>query len=1729
MDRNFNSRGRGRPGQPMHGMMGGPPMEVPGHPMHGMKGGPGMEFHGGPGNEFNGERLPELSGIIYGAGAPGSSKKLNNNRLRAPKRGPGGRIIEERKEPMKRPKINISNDELNKIKVITEFLFCDQYKDMASFLRFEECFGLLTKDSGISLEKAFSDICGEKKKYITFRRMIRAFSDYKNNDRRKSNDFKKFMKLIFDDTIQKDEIPVGNKNEGALKYNSKSSENHKAISKFSVITDEAKETIKGLEIYYDDFFKNNLYLNKEGETYYISLEINLAADEAKSAETKDFPDANLRDGITHIVGLIDPKDKTINLLGFKCRSGKVYFIGKPEGKPFLFGGIQKQLQSIKIEVNNGKLSYLEPFFMNVDRGNPFVNIKPEEISEQFLKQDKPIYEEEYLKQIGSSDLMKNILQPLVSDNAFKDPNDNDTVKGINYQDFIPLTKRFWFVNPEQNMPPPKGPSLLNDILNEAQDFSKQLNERKFHGLNKRGGHGGGPMKKKSFLGMLLNKENEKKPNEITTGDFLLNNQNYDNLLKKIGENITKQFEEQGYKPPEPNQFEQEEKVQEDRGFQSGNFEINSEPQEFKTVSDRLKSTKRKNNAGNDKLKANKIIYTTNNMDDLSNYFFNIRNNNNYYGYGNNYGYGYGNNYGYNGYSNSYVFDLGGYGNNYYGYSIYNPYQQQQQQKQEETPEIIKQKTQEAQKNWIYLYKKYVKDSGIFVLRTVGGVIKALTFLKNEEEGKNTGVSMNEKVRMYEILTENKHIINMLANAHKEALRRKEEQRQLEEDKEKLEELRREEERRQIEEKKRLEEEKKRIEEAERIAEEQKKIEEEQRKREEEKRKLEEQIAAENDRRRKLELQKQEEAKKAEEARKKAEEERKKKKLEEEKKRLEEEQRKAEEKRIKEEEARKKKEEEEKKKAEEEARRLEEEEIAQINANKITKELSTEDLPLINAKIEQIENAIKKYPNQKDALNSYYQELLKDRNAIIEALNNEQQKKLADEIGFNAEEALKKEEEERKKLKEEEDKKIEEKKKKEEEESKKLTKVVSVDNVQIPQGTKIWRNQKMAAPGTIYTDELFQPIKKNLCPVDKYGKWSFPDDITQDDVEGWENLSWARPEKIFNSENYQVFYEGVSKDDIIQGGLGDCYFLSAVAALCEYPELIEKLFYIKEKSKEHCYGCYYRINGIWQLVLIDDYFPCYGSWGKNFAFSSTNGKELWVVLLEKAWAKLNGSYAKAIGGEPHEVFDVITNAYSEKLRINRNSTESLWKSLEDAEKKNFIMTAGTSGDTYNLDSEEKGLVPGHAYTLLGVKKVGNLRLVHLRNPWGNTEWSGDYSDSSRKWTTNLKKECGFDKSKDDGSFWMTFEDFTKYFLVAGICHLYQDYVYTFLHVPKAKTSKGPVLSKLVSTTSNNHAYIMLHQKNPRIILKDGTFQNPVINYLMLVDKNNNYIAANYNIERNNCVSIDVVLDKDTYYLISDINFRYMNGQKQHCYNLSCYSKGAVGIYEENERDLKTTFKQGLKSYCEKNIQPKSFAGGKMYQSDSKQTNFPFNFCLFDNEEGPYDVTLTDTLKYRSGKCAEFYLEDNPKAESCEKTINSGDWDVFVHMPYTNNSIYSYSLQSSAKASSGGGKKDSSGGKSSISTPSSAQIQNELFKETPEELDTRGLLKQYVKPYSGGYYIGFENGTQQSIKMKLVLNGLYDTNNPGLSEIPFTSNGMSRKVFVTKIKEGAREVSFMFDYQ
>lgn len=78
----------------------------------------------------------------------------------------------------------------------------------------------------------------------------------------------------------------------------------------------------------------------------------------------------------------------------------------------------------------------------------------------------------------------------------------------------------------------------------------------------------------------------------------------------------------------------------------------------------------------------------------------------------------------------------------------------------------------------------------------------------------------------------------------------------------------------------------------------------------------------------------------------------------------------------------------------------------------------------------------------------------------------------------------------------------------------------------------------------------------------------------------------------------------------------------------------------------------------------------------------------------------------------------------------------------------------------------GLIGGHAYSLLAGKEVSldngtTVKLVKIRNPWGQGEWTGDWSDTSSLWTDKIKGELGITHSfKTDGAFWMDWSDFKK---------------------------------------------------------------------------------------------------------------------------------------------------------------------------------------------------------------------------------------------------------------------------------------------------------------------------------------------------------------------------------
>ena len=61
------------------------------------------------------------------------------------------------------------------------------------------------------------------------------------------------------------------------------------------------------------------------------------------------------------------------------------------------------------------------------------------------------------------------------------------------------------------------------------------------------------------------------------------------------------------------------------------------------------------------------------------------------------------------------------------------------------------------------------------------------------------------------------------------------------------------------------------------------------------------------------------------------------------------------------------------------------------------------------------------------------------------------------------------------------------------------------------------------------------------------------------------------------------------------------------------------------------------NGEWQFVRLDDYFPCAPEAGP--IYSKSHGNELWVLLVEKAMAKLCGGYDRLKGGWAYEALMV----------------------------------------------------------------------------------------------------------------------------------------------------------------------------------------------------------------------------------------------------------------------------------------------------------------------------------------------------------------------------------------------------------------------------------------------------------------------------------------------------------
>ncbi|MEE6490558.1 hypothetical protein FKM82_015905 [Ascaphus truei] len=282
----------------------------------------------------------------------------------------------------------------------------------------------------------------------------------------------------------------------------------------------------------------------------------------------------------------------------------------------------------------------------------------------------------------------------------------------------------------------------------------------------------------------------------------------------------------------------------------------------------------------------------------------------------------------------------------------------------------------------------------------------------------------------------------------------------------------------------------------------------------------------------------------------------------------------------------------------------------------------------------------------------------------------------------------------------------------------------------------------------------------------------------------EGVEWRRPKEICAKPQFII--DGATRMDVCQGNLSNCWFLSAVACLSLYPQLLEQVVPVDQDFGEG-YNGRFRFRfwqyGQWVEVLVDDLLPTVrtqdkekggeGSAPYNLLFMHSQERdEFWSSLLEKAYAKLKGGYAALQLGFAGEALVDMTGGVVQSCDSGGPSLE-LWRNLSHLLQRGALICCGnTQGDLETRNS--MGILCHHMYSVTGTSEIqtleGSVCLLRVRNPWGHTEWAGPWRDGGTEWQSVMDAHKSEVVILEDGEFWMAVEDFQNNFQLLETCHL-----------------------------------------------------------------------------------------------------------------------------------------------------------------------------------------------------------------------------------------------------------------------------------------------------------------------------------------------------------------------
>ncbi|KAF1753828.1 hypothetical protein GCK72_020385 [Caenorhabditis remanei] len=316
---------------------------------------------------------------------------------------------------------------------------------------------------------------------------------------------------------------------------------------------------------------------------------------------------------------------------------------------------------------------------------------------------------------------------------------------------------------------------------------------------------------------------------------------------------------------------------------------------------------------------------------------------------------------------------------------------------------------------------------------------------------------------------------------------------------------------------------------------------------------------------------------------------------------------------------------------------------------------------------------------------------------------------------------------------------------------------------------------LSTVGWLFVDPEFFPDAKSL--------GNKPEEKITEKNKDYENVNdpWFPPHQLMTSWSRTDGNKWQVWDDpwpfhVCQGDTGDCWLMAALMTIARRKELLEQIIPKRHYTLKHgIVQVRLFVDGKWQMITTDFHIPQQNGIER---FSQLSGNQTWVAFIEKAFAKLKGSYGNLWGGHPKDAYRFLTGAHSRYIPLKRDlDIDGLWEELVKYHSSGFLLAAATP---LVLEEEKLRKVfynyysvnSNHAYSILDFKKYGMHRLIQLGNT-NSVRWNGKWSEMANYNDATSKKFSELDRTLSNAKvFWMSIEDFVRFFDYIHVCE-YQE--------------------------------------------------------------------------------------------------------------------------------------------------------------------------------------------------------------------------------------------------------------------------------------------------------------------------------------------------------------------